>query len=116
MRGCDVVVLPSIWWENSPVVIQEARRNRVPIVCSNIGGMAEKVRDRVDGLHFQAGSAASLADAVYKATDAFSRWPRFASTAPWRVSRVNFFVSGKHGQHSELLKPVAGKADVAKTC
>jgi glycosyltransferase involved in cell wall biosynthesis len=61
MRGCDVVVLPSIWWENSPVVIQEARRNRVPIVCSNIGGMAEKVMAGTDGWHFNVGSAPDLA-------------------------------------------------------
>lgn len=61
MRGNDVVVMPSIWWENSPVVIQEARRNRVPIICSNIGGMAEKVQHGVDGWHFNVGSAPELA-------------------------------------------------------
>lgn len=61
MRTNDVVVLPSIWWENSPVVIQEARRNRVPIICSNIGGMAEKVQPGTDGWHFNVGSAPELA-------------------------------------------------------
>jgi glycosyltransferase involved in cell wall biosynthesis len=43
------------------VVIQEARRNRVPIVCSNIGGMAEKVIPGTDGWHFNVGSAPDLA-------------------------------------------------------
>ena len=51
MQKVDLVVVPSIWWENSPVVIQEALRNRRPIVCSDIGGMAEKVRDGADGWH-----------------------------------------------------------------
>ena len=62
MQQTDVTIIPSIWWENSPVVIQEAFRNRRPVVCSDIGGMAEKVRDGLDGWHFQAGSAWSLAD------------------------------------------------------
>ncbi|MFI4981138.1 MAG: glycosyltransferase, partial [Nevskiales bacterium] len=44
MHTVDVILVPSIWWENSPVVIQECLRNRRPILCSNIGGMVEKVR------------------------------------------------------------------------
>lgn len=62
MASADWVVVPSIWWENSPVVIQEAFFHRRPVITSNIGGMAEKVRDRIDGLHFRVGSAEDLAD------------------------------------------------------
>jgi glycosyltransferase involved in cell wall biosynthesis len=58
----DAIVVPSIWWENSPVVIEEALARRVPVICSDIGGMAEKVRHGVDGWHFQAGNAAALAE------------------------------------------------------
>lgn len=64
MQSVDVVLVPSTWWENSPVVIQEALRNRRPIVCSDIGGMAEKVRDGVDGLHFPANSPLGLANVI----------------------------------------------------
>jgi glycosyltransferase involved in cell wall biosynthesis len=60
MQSVDVVVMPSIWWENSPLVIQEAFRNRKPVICSDIGGMAEKVRDGIDGFHFRVGSAQGL--------------------------------------------------------
>lgn len=61
MRQVDVVVAPSTWWENSPVVIEEALRNRRPVICSDIGGMAEKVRDGVDGIHFPMGDPTALA-------------------------------------------------------
>ena len=61
MQAVDVVVVPSIWWENSPIVIQEALRNRKPIICSDIGGMAEKVRPSLDGWHVPVGDAAALA-------------------------------------------------------
>jgi glycosyltransferase involved in cell wall biosynthesis len=57
----DAVIVPSIWWENSPVVIQEALQAGRPVICSNIGGMAEKVRPGLDGLHFAAGQPRSLA-------------------------------------------------------
>jgi glycosyltransferase involved in cell wall biosynthesis len=64
MQSVHAILVPSIWWENSPVVIQEALRNRRPVICSDIGGMAEKVRDGVDGWHFAAGSAVALAGLV----------------------------------------------------
>ncbi|OJY63361.1 MAG: hypothetical protein BGP12_09905 [Rhodospirillales bacterium 70-18] len=73
MRGCDLVAVPSIWWENSPVVIQEALRNRCPIVCSDIGGMAEKVRPGQDGFHFRMGSALELAALLRRLANAPER-------------------------------------------
>ncbi len=61
MQSLDAILVPSIWWENSPVVIQEALRNRRPVLCSDIGGMAEKVRDGIDGFHFPVGNSLALA-------------------------------------------------------
>lgn len=55
------VIVPSIWWENSPVVIQEAFAAGRPVICSNIGGMAEKVKDGTDGFHFQVSNSHDLA-------------------------------------------------------
>ncbi len=60
MQSVHAIVVPSIWWENAPLVIQEALRNRRPVLCSDIGGMAEKVRDGIDGFHFPAGNAMAL--------------------------------------------------------
>lgn len=64
MAEVDIVLVPSIWWENSPVVIQEAFRNGRPVVCSNIGGMAEKIMPGVDGMHFQVGNPRSLVNVL----------------------------------------------------
>jgi glycosyltransferase involved in cell wall biosynthesis len=76
MRSVDWVVVPSTWWENSPVVIQEAFFHGRPAIVGNIGGMAEKVRDRVDGLHFRAGSAEDLADRFIEALTTPTLWER----------------------------------------
>jgi glycosyltransferase involved in cell wall biosynthesis len=42
-------------------VIQEAFFHGRPVICSDVGGMAEKVRDGIDGLHFRVGDPHSLA-------------------------------------------------------
>jgi hypothetical protein len=57
MPSVHAVPVPSIWWENPPVVIQHALRNSRPAIGSDIGGMAEKVRGRNDRLHVPAGNA-----------------------------------------------------------
>jgi glycosyltransferase involved in cell wall biosynthesis len=67
MAELDWVVVPSIWWENSPLVIQEAFLHGRPVICSDIGGMAEKVAHDVDGLHFRAGDPHALAAVLREA-------------------------------------------------
>ncbi|HUN50796.1 MAG TPA: glycosyltransferase [Candidatus Sulfotelmatobacter sp.] len=69
MADADWVVVPSIWWENAPLVIQEAFQHRRPVICSGIGGMAEAVSDGVDGLWFRAGDAAHLSERMQEALD-----------------------------------------------
>jgi glycosyltransferase involved in cell wall biosynthesis len=69
MRRSGWVVVPSVWWENSPMVIAEAKRAGVPLIVSGIGGMAEKVRDGLDGLHVPPRSAEALAATLATAAD-----------------------------------------------
>lgn len=76
MRNIDWVIVPSIWWENSPLVIQEAFAYGRPVLCSDIGGMAEKVADGVDGLHFRAGNPRSLADTIDRAVNEPGLWQK----------------------------------------
>jgi glycosyltransferase involved in cell wall biosynthesis len=69
MSACDYVVVPSVWWENSPVVIQEAYAAGRPVICTGIGGMAEKVIDGVSGLHFRINDHGDLVSAIERAAD-----------------------------------------------
>ena len=66
MARVDWVVIPSIWWENSPLVIQEAFAHSRPVIGSDIGGIAENIRGR-GGLTFRAGDAEDLASVMAKA-------------------------------------------------
>ncbi|OOB84509.1 hypothetical protein BZY71_24405, partial [Leclercia adecarboxylata] len=56
MSGIDWVIVPSIWWENSPMVIQEAKVCGRPLLVSNIGGMAEKIDHNINGISVSAGN------------------------------------------------------------
>ncbi|MFG1430695.1 glycosyltransferase family 4 protein [Xanthobacter sp. V2C-8] len=77
MARIDWVVVPSLWWENSPVVIQEAFRYGRPVLCSNIGGMAEHVRDGMDGRHVGVGNAADWGETLFAAATDAEDWAHF---------------------------------------
>jgi glycosyltransferase involved in cell wall biosynthesis len=82
MADTDWVVVPSVWWENSPLVIQEAFMHGRPVICSGIGGMAEHVQDRVSGLHFAVGDDQSLADVVWEAALRPDLWNQLQGGLP----------------------------------
>ncbi|MBK8219278.1 MAG: glycosyltransferase [Myxococcales bacterium] len=63
---CDAIVVPSVWVENSPLVIHEAQQARVPVITANVGGMAEYVQHEVNGLLFEHRSVAALAQQMQR--------------------------------------------------
>ena len=60
MREVDWIIVPSTWWENAPVVIQEAFHHGRPIIASRHRRHGREGARRLDGLHFRAGSPNSL--------------------------------------------------------
>ena len=60
----DVAVVPSLWLETGPLTVLDAFAARVPVIGSRLGGIAELVRDGVDGLLFSPGHAAELAACI----------------------------------------------------
>jgi glycosyltransferase involved in cell wall biosynthesis len=79
LAGVDWVVVPSIWWENSPMVIQEAFACGRPVIVSDIGGMAEKVRHGIDGLHASVGNPRQWGETLVKAATTKGLWEQLAS-------------------------------------
>jgi glycosyltransferase involved in cell wall biosynthesis len=64
LRQLDCLVVPSLWYENSPLVIQEAYGAGVPVVASRLGALVEKVRDGETGWLFKPGDAGDLAQVL----------------------------------------------------
>lgn len=59
-KEIDMLIVPSLWYENSPLVIQEAVLSKTPVIASRIGGIPELIRDGVNGFLFEPGNVAGL--------------------------------------------------------
>ena len=102
------MVVPSIWWENSPLVIQEAFHYGRPVICSDIGGMAEKVEHGVNGLHFRAGDAADLARTLEEAVATPGLWEQLrAGIRP--VYGMDQHVAALEALYESLLSAKKGR-------
>jgi glycosyltransferase involved in cell wall biosynthesis len=82
MAEIDWVVVPSIWWETGPIVVMEAFQYGRPVICSDIGGMSEKVNDGVNGLHFRRRNAAHLAETMLYAAETHGVWEELRAGIP----------------------------------
>lgn len=64
LRGYDLLAVPSQWLETGPMVVLEAFAAGVPVLGSRLGGLAELVRDGVDGLLVPAADSAAWSAAL----------------------------------------------------
>ena len=109
MRNIDWVIIPSNWWENSPVVIQEAYLHGRPLICSDIGGMAEKIRDGETGLHFRVGCVEDLVDRLSETLTTPDLWERLRANIR-RPANILEIAQRHAGNYAELLAPVEAQA------
>lgn len=56
----DVLVIPSLWYENTPLVLYSAQAAGCPVIASDVPGMSEAIQPGVNGLLFSAGNVAAL--------------------------------------------------------
>ena len=82
LAGLDAIIVPSVWGENSPLTIQEAQIAGVPVITSDQGGMAELVRDGVDGRLFRLGDGADLRRVLLELIEAPEQLQRLRAQAP----------------------------------
>jgi len=52
LQNIDILVVPSRWYENTPLVIQSALTTRTPVVATDLGGMSELIHHNENGLLF----------------------------------------------------------------
>jgi glycosyltransferase involved in cell wall biosynthesis len=60
IAGVDAVVVPSVWWENDPVIVRQAAAAGRPVLYADLGGLAE-AGQQSGGMGFAAGDVAALA-------------------------------------------------------
>lgn len=62
----NIIVIPSICYDNSPLVIYESFSTGTPVIGSNIGGIPELITDGYNGFLFEAENSESLKDKLLK--------------------------------------------------
>jgi glycosyltransferase involved in cell wall biosynthesis len=62
----DVLLFPSTWTENAPLVLSEAMMHGLPVIASDIGAIPEFVRHESNGLLFPVRDASSLATSIQR--------------------------------------------------
>jgi glycosyltransferase involved in cell wall biosynthesis len=64
MKNASVLIVPSTWYEPFGLILVEAFATGLPVIASNLGSMSTIVEHKRTGLHFLAGNANSLIEAV----------------------------------------------------
>ena len=60
LEQIDVLVVPSICYETYSFVVHEALASEIPVIASDLGGMAEQIEVGINGFTFQAGDYSDL--------------------------------------------------------
>jgi glycosyltransferase involved in cell wall biosynthesis len=60
LAQADAIVVPSLWYENDPLTIQEAFAAHVPVIASNHGALPERVQSEINGRLFPPGDSTAL--------------------------------------------------------
>lgn len=108
LSSLDALVVPSIWHENTPLVVYEAFAAGCPVIASDVEGISEVVRHETDGLLFERGSAAGLAAAILRVAEdrallaRLARRTRVPLTVPEHVARLE-------AEYREVISERAGR-------
>lgn len=108
LDNCHAIVVPSIWEENSPLVIHEAQEHRTPVITAKIGGMSEYVKDGHNGLLFAHRDEGDLTRALQSAIDDPGRMAKLGAAgylhaADGRIPSVEDHVTQIAQWYRELL-------------
>jgi glycosyltransferase involved in cell wall biosynthesis len=66
LSAIDVLVVPSVWYENTPFVVLEAFSAGRPVISSDLGGLSEIVKDGVNGRTFRSGDPGALMNVLHE--------------------------------------------------
>jgi glycosyltransferase involved in cell wall biosynthesis len=69
LGSIDIVIFPSRWHENSPLVVRESLMTGTPIISTKLGGAPEVVIDNLNGLLFDPAKPEELANCVRRVLD-----------------------------------------------
>ncbi len=106
MRAARVIVLPSLWYENSPLIVPEAAAIGIPSLVPDTSAACEAIVDGVTGLTFRGSSEDDLVAKLASLRDDefVSRLGKEAYATYWqRPQSMDFHVEGLLDVYSRAL-------------
>lgn len=104
LRNHHLCIVPSIWYENAPLVLCSAIAAGTPVLVSQFGGMTEVIREGINGLSFSAGNPEELAEILNRLIDD-AGWIRKALTqTPARYRTPDDYCDEIEAEYLSVLK------------
>ena len=69
ISSIDILAVPSIWYENEPLVVKSALQAGVPVLCNDIGSLADMIIQGQTGWLVSERTVAAWADAIQNAVE-----------------------------------------------
>jgi glycosyltransferase involved in cell wall biosynthesis len=105
MAGVDWVMVPSVWYENAPLVIQEAFGLGRPVLTTDIGGMQEAVDHGVSGYCLPRGSSAAWVETMIRISKDTAGYDEMLANLPVPLSWADSVA-----QHMQLFAELSKRA------
>lgn len=81
LADLDVLVVPSLWHENTPLVLYSSQAARCPVIASDLRGISEVISNEENGLLFEPGNVAALRRQLLRLIDEPSLASRLSAKA-----------------------------------
>ena len=107
MAETDVLVVPSVWMENAPLTVLQARAAGIPVIASDVSGVREVLDPALHGVLVPPGDAAALADAMRSAI--LAGWARYAPDPVVRYADHLDQVEALYGERLQVVIPAASR-------
>jgi glycosyltransferase involved in cell wall biosynthesis len=108
-QDLDVLLVPSLWYENSPLIIHEAAAAQVPVIATDLGGMAEYVHEGENGLLFRRGDAGHLRQRILELAGVPERLSRLRRP-PFPVKSI----AENAGEFERLYQRLLGRSATSR--
>jgi glycosyltransferase involved in cell wall biosynthesis len=106
MKDTSIMVIPSTYYENYPLVLLISLAYNVPAIVSNIGGMPELIKENLNGFLFEMGNYEALANVIKRIAEK----PRILDEM-----KKNIVKPGRNEEEAMSYENIYGKVARAKT-
>lgn len=104
LRKANLLVLPS-YTEGVPIAVLEAMSYGMPIISTEVGDLAELVKDGVNGYLIPPGDIAALSERILLMVDK-QRWEKFSYMSR-KIAEEQFSIDLFYSKLAEILKEAA---------